>query len=241
MSALAGLKIPVHIAAIMDGNGRWARRRGLPRSFGHRQGMRALREVVRTCGEIGVKFLTVFTLSTENWQRPENEIKSLMKLLVRGIDEEHDDLMKNNVRVRAIGRLRDLPEAVQRKVNSLITDTRNNTGLTLTLALSYGGRAEIIDALKKAFNLWQSGRINRPPRTEDEFSRLLYDPELPPVDLLIRTGGEKRISNFLLWQSAYAELYFTETLWPDFRRNQLLEAIADFSRRQRRFGRIDEK
>lgn len=213
----------------------------MPRSFGHRQGIKALREVVKTCGEIGVKFLTVFTFSTENWQRPENEIKSLMKLLIQGIDEEHDDLLKNNVRVRTVGRLRDLPEAVQNKIKSLAADTRNNTGLTLTLALSYGGRAELIDALKKAFSLWQNGKLDRPPQTEEEFAHLLYDPELPSVDLLIRTGGEKRLSNFLLWQSAYAELFFTETLWPDFRREQLLTAIEDFSRRQRRFGRLNEK
>lgn len=225
----------------MDGNGRWAKKRGLPRSFGHRQGINALREIVKTCGEIGVKFLTVYTFSTENWQRPESEIKSLMRQIVRGINREHDELIKNNVRVRAIGRLNDLPETVRSKVKSLIADTGNNTGLNLTLALNYGGRAEIIDALKKAFSLWRTGKMNRSFRTEAEFALLLYDPELPPVDLLIRTGGEKRLSNFLLWQSAYAELYFTETLWPDFRRAQLLEAIVDYSRRQRRFGSIDEK
>lgn len=225
----------------MDGNGRWARRRGLPRSFGHRQGVRALRTVVETCGEIGVKFLTVFTFSTENWQRPKNEIESLMKLLARAVDEERADLMKNNVRVRAIGRLKDLPEQVRTKVQSLIDETKENTGLTLTLALSYGGTKEIIDALNNAFELWRTGKITAPLRKEEEFSLLLYDPELPPVDLLIRTGGEHRISNFLLWHSAYAELYFTDTLWPDFKRNQLLEAIEDFSRRQRRFGRVEEK
>ncbi|MEO0067543.1 MAG: isoprenyl transferase [candidate division WOR-3 bacterium] len=237
----AKLKIPIHIAAIMDGNGRWARRRGLPRSFGHRQGVRALRTVVETCGEIGVKFLTVFTFSTENWQRPKNEIASLMKLLARAVEEERADLMKNNVRVRAIGRLKDLPENVRTKVQSLIDETKNNTGLTLTLALSYGGKQEMIDAVKHAFELWRTGKITEPPQTEEEFSSLLYDPELPPVDLLIRTGGEHRISNFLLWHSAYAELYFTDTLWPDFKRKQLLEAIEDFSRRQRRFGRVEEK
>lgn len=235
------LKIPVHIAVIMDGNGRWARRRGLPRQFGHRQGVRALREIVRTCGEIGVKFLTAFTFSTENWQRPPSEIASLMKLLVQAIEREQAELMRNNVRVRAIGRLGDLPDAVREKLQSLLQTTAANTGLNLTLALSYGGRAEIVDALQKAFTLWQSGRMDQPPRTEEEFTRLLYDPELPPVDLLIRTGGERRISNFLLWHIAYAELFFTDTLWPDFRRQQLLAAISDFSRRQRRFGRIDEE
>ncbi len=241
MPSANDLKIPVHIAVIMDGNGRWARQRGLPRQLGHRQGVKALREIVRTCGEIGVKFLTAFTFSTENWQRPAQEIENLMKLLARAIEQERAELIKNNVRVRAIGRLTDLPEWVQKKLRTLITETKANTGLNLTLALSYGGRAEIIDALKKAYALWRSGQLSRPPRTEEEFTQLLYDPDLPPVDLLIRTGGEQRISNFLLWQSAYAELFFTETLWPDFRREQLMTAIVDFSRRQRRFGRIDEK
>ncbi len=237
----SSLNIPAHIAAIMDGNGRWARKRGLPRSFGHRQGVRALREVVQTCGELGVKFLTVFTFSTENWQRPEKEIRSLMKLLSQGVDQQRADLIKNNVRVKAIGRLNDLPNEVLNKVQSLIADTRNNTGLTLTLALSYGGKAELIDAVKKAFELWRNGKMFAPPDSEKEFAQLLYDPELPPVDLLIRTGGEKRISNFLLWHSAYAELYFTDILWPDFRRPQLIAAIEEFSRRQRRFGNVLEK
>jgi undecaprenyl diphosphate synthase len=241
MPDLSKLKIPTHIAVIMDGNGRWARRRGLPRAFGHRQGVRSLRVVVETCGEIGVRFLTAFTFSTENWQRPRNEIESLMKLLSRGVDEQQEDLMKNNVRVRAIGRLQDLPEPVLTKVKSLIAKTKGNTGLTLTLALSYGGKQELIDALNHCFELWRTGRISQPPRSEQEFTRLLYDPELPPVDLLIRTGGERRISNFLLWHLAYAELYFTDTLWPDFRRQQLLKAIEDFSFRQRRFGRVEEK
>ncbi len=224
----------------MDGNGRWAKKRGLPRSFGHHQGVYALREVVQTCGELGVKFLTVFTFSTENWQRPEKEIRSLMKLLRRGVDQQRADLIKNNVRVRAIGRLNDLPKEVLYKVRSLIADTKDNSGLTLTLALNYGGKAELIDALKRAFELWRTNKMTRPPDSETDFACLLYDPELPPVDLLIRTGGEKRISNFLLWHLAYAELYFTETLWPDFRRAQLLAAIEDFNRRQRRFGDVEE-
>ncbi|MGQ9708530.1 MAG: polyprenyl diphosphate synthase [bacterium] len=241
MTDLSRLKIPVHIAVIMDGNGRWAKRRGLPRAFGHRQGVRALRAVVETCGEIGVRFLTVFTFSSENWQRPKNEVNSLMKLLDRGVDEQREDLMKNNVRVRAIGRLKELPEPLLAKVQSLIADTKDNTGLTLTLALSYGGKQELIDALTNAFELWRAGKISQPVHSEQGFSQLLYDPELPPVDLLIRTGGERRISNFLLWHLAYAELYFTDILWPDFRRQQLLTAIEDFSSRQRRFGRVEEK
>ncbi len=235
------LKIPLHIAIIMDGNGRWARQRGLPRSLGHRQGVKSLREVVRTCGEIGVKFLTAFTFSSENWRRPEKEINNLMKLLARGVDEYRDELIENKVRVRAIGRLSDLPDYARKKVDSLITETKDNTGLTLTLALSYGGRNEIIDAGRKIWELTRTGKISSPPKSEKEFYSLLYDPELPEVDLLIRTGGERRISNFLLWHIAYAELYFTETLWPDFRRDQLIEAIKDFSQRQRRFGRVIEE
>lgn len=240
MSDLKGLKIPIHIAAIMDGNGRWAQRRGLPRSLGHRQGVKALREVVKTCGEIGVKFLTVFTFSTENWQRPQKEINSLMKLLAQGVDEYRDELMKNHVRVWAIGRLNDFPESVRGKIKSLISDTKENTGLTLTLALSYGGQVEIIDACRKVWESTRSGKMTAPPASGEEFRAFLYDPELPEVDLLIRTGGEHRLSNFLLWHLAYAELYFTDTLWPDFRREQLLLAIEDFSSRQRRFGRVEK-
>lgn len=238
---LNGLKIPIHIAAIMDGNGRWAQRRGLPRSFGHHQGVKALREVVRTCGEIGVKFLTVFTFSTENWQRPQKEINSLMKLLIRGVDEYRDELIKNRVRVRVIGRLNDFPEAVRGKIDSLVADTKENTGLTLTLALSYGGQTEIIDACRKICEKILDGKITMPLVSREEFRMSLYDPELPEVDLLIRTGGEHRISNFLLWHLAYAELYFTDILWPDFRREQLLLAIKDFSSRQRRFGRVQQQ
>lgn len=233
------LTIPRHIAAIMDGNGRWAKRRGLPRTFGHRQGVKTLREIVEVCGEIGVKFLTVFTFSTENWQRPKKEVDNLMKLLVRATDEYRDHLMKNNVRVRAIGRLNDLPEFARKKIESLVALTKDNTGLTFTMALSYGGRAEIIDACRRFWEERTRGENVAPPNSEAEFRSLLYDPELPDIDLLIRTGGEQRISNFLLWHLAYAELYFTDTLWPDFRRKQLLAAIEDFSKRQRRFGRIE--
>ncbi|MEO0080190.1 MAG: polyprenyl diphosphate synthase [candidate division WOR-3 bacterium] len=227
-------KVPVHIACIMDGNGRWARKRGLPRVFGHRAGVKALKEVVQTCGEIGVRFLTVYTFSTENWQRPKKEVSTLMRLLSQSVDEERADLMKNRVRVRAIGRLGDLPQAVRRKFEELIAETRANPGLTLTLALSYGARAEIIEACRKAV---EQGRA---PRSEKEFAALLYDPELPDPDLLIRTGAEHRLSNFLLWQLAYTELYFTDILWPDFRRKELLAAIEDFGQRQRRFGRVEE-
>ncbi|MGQ9677789.1 MAG: polyprenyl diphosphate synthase [bacterium] len=238
---MSNLHIPVHIGAIMDGNGRWARRRGLPRTFGHRQGVKALREIVETCGEIGVRFLTVFTFSTENWQRPPKEVKNLINLISRAIDEQSAEMIKNNVRFRTIGRLHDFPRTIQKKVISLIADTKENTGLTFTLALSYGGRAEIIDACRRIWDLGRKKVISTPPTSEDQFRNFLYDPELPDIDILIRTGGEKRISNFLLWHLAYAELYFTETLWPDFRRQQLLEAIEEFSRRERRFGCVKEE
>ncbi len=196
---------------------------------------------MEVCGELGVKFLTVFVFSTENWQRPQKEVENLMNLLVRGVDEQRADLQKNRVRVRAIGRLYQLPKLARTKILSLIDDTSGNTGLTLTLALSYGGRPELLDALHRAWQLWHEGELKSPPASEAQFARLLYDPELPDVDLLIRTGGERRISNFLLWHIAYAELYFTETLWPDFRRPQLMAAIEDYSKRQRRFGRVEEK
>ena len=228
------MTVPRHIACIMDGNGRWARQRGLPRAFGHREGVKALKEIVQVCGEIGVRYLTVYTFSTENWQRPRKEVDVLMKLLVQSVDEQRADLMKNQVRVRAIGRLADLPEATRTKLEALITETAHNSGLVLTLAMSYGGRAEILDACRKAL------AQGRAPTSESDFAALLYDPALPDPDLLIRTGAEQRISNFLLWQLAYTELYFTETLWPDFRRPQLMAAIEDFSRRQRRFGRVEE-
>lgn len=226
------LKIPRHIAAIMDGNGRWARQRGMPRMIGHREGVKALREVVRACSDLGVGFLTVYSFSTENWRRPEAEVSALMKLMASSIDAQRDGLMKNNVRVRTIGRTQDLPAAVRKRLLALIEETSANTGLVFTLALSYGGRAELLDACRRAV---EAGKA---PQNEQGLARLLYAPDLPDPDLLVRTGGEKRISNYLLWQLAYTELYFTETLWPDFRRAQLIAAIEDYGRRQRRFGRV---
>jgi undecaprenyl diphosphate synthase len=226
--------LPRHIAAIMDGNGRWAKKRGLPRLLGHREGVKSLHEVVRVCGDIGVGYLTVYTFSTENWQRPDSEVRGLMELMAGTIDLERPGLMKNNVRVRTIGRTQDLPDKVLAKFEKLIEDTAGNAGLTFTLAISYGGRAEIVDACRRAV---EQGRA---PETEEDFAKLLYDPETPDPDLLIRTGGDQRISNYLLWQLAYAELYFTETLWPEFREKELIAAIEEFGRRQRRFGRVDD-
>jgi len=228
-------RVPRHIAVIMDGNGRWAKKKGLPRAIGHQEGVKSLHQAVETLKDAGVKCLTAYTFSTENWYRPKSEVELLMKLMAKTMDDERPGLIKNNIRVRAIGRIADLPQNLQDTLSRLVGDTAKNTGLTLCLALSYGGRTEILDACRRAV---EAGKT---PQTEAEFGALLYDPSLPDPDLLIRTGGDQRISNYLLWQSAYTELYFTETLWPDFRKPQLLAAIEDYAQRQRRFGRIDEE
>jgi undecaprenyl diphosphate synthase len=228
-------KIPRHIAVIPDGNGRWAKQKGLPRALGHQEGVKSLHEMVEGCDDVGVKYLTAYTFSTENWFRPKHEVDLLMKLMARSIDDERPGLIKNNIRLRAIGRLSDLPQNLQDAMSRLVADTSKNTGLTFTLAISYGGRTEILDACRRAV---EAGKA---PQTEAEFGALLYDPSLPDPDLLIRTGGDRRISNYLLWQSAYTEMHFTETLWPDFRKAQMLAAIEDYAQRQRRFGRIDEE
>ncbi len=227
-------RIPHHVAVIMDGNGRWARQKGLPRAVGHQEGVKSLHEAVQTCDDAGVKYLTAYTFSTENWFRPKHEVQLLMKLMAKTVEDERPGLIKNNIRVRSIGRLADLPRGLQNALARLVADTSKNSGLTLTLALSYGGRTEILDACRRAVH------AGKAPQTDAEFGALLYDPSLPDPDLLVRTGGDQRISNYLLWQCAYTELYFTETLWPDFRKKQLLEAIEDYARRQRRFGRIEE-
>jgi undecaprenyl diphosphate synthase len=234
-SAAEPAAIPRHIAVIMDGNGRWARQRGLPRALGHQEGVRSLHEVVETCRDNNVGYLTAYSFSTENWYRPKTEVELLMKLMAKTMDDERPGLLANNVRVRAIGRLTDLPESLRAALDRLVADTARNTGVTLTLALSYGGRTELLDACRKAV------AAGRAPDNEADFAALLYDASLPDPDLLIRTGGDRRISNYLLWQLAYTELYFTDTLWPDFRRPELLTAIAEYGRRQRRFGRLADE
>jgi len=225
-------KVPKHIAVIMDGNGRWARKRMMPRIYGHREGVKRVKEIVRACGEMGVEYLTLFTFSRENWKRPEKEVKELMQLLSKLLREEEKELMENNVRFKMIGRLEELPLDVVSGVKHLEDVTSHNTGLTLVLAINYGGRAEIIDAVKKI--------KKKDEVTEENFKKFLYFPELPEPDLLIRTGGELRISNFLLWEIAYTELYFTKTLWPDFTKKELIKAIKDYSKRERRFGSVNE-
>jgi len=231
-------KIPTHVAIIMDGNGRWAKRRGLPRVLGHKAGTESVREVIRVSKEVGVKYLTLFTFSKENWRRPPDEVDALMELLKRMLKREVEELHRNNVRIKAIGRIEDLPKNVRNGLIEAIKKTEKNTGLTLTLALSYGGRQEIVDAVKRIARDVAEGKIRAEGIEEDLFRSYLYDPELPDPDLLIRTSGELRISNFLLWEIAYTEIYVTPTLWPDFRREEYLKALEDFKKRERRFGGV---
>ncbi len=228
------LKIPTHIAIIMDGNGRWAKKRMLPRIYGHREGVKRVREIVRACGELGVQYLTLFTFSTENWKRPKREVDELMQMLSKLVKEEEEELVKNNVKFKMIGREKGLPEEVVRGIKELEKKTEKNTGLNLVLAINYSGRAEIVDAVNKII------KENAKNIDEEKFKKFLYLSQIPDPDLLIRTGGEIRISNFLLWQIAYTELYFTKTLWPDFTKKELIKAIEDFSNRERRFGAVSE-
>jgi len=232
----AGTTVPRHIAIIMDGNGRWARERGLPRIRGHEEGAESVRTVLRTCGENGVKYLTLYAFSTENWKRPKAEVAALMKLLERFLRKEAAELMEQNVRLQAIGRIADLPDACQRELNRVIALTAGNTSTTLVLALSYSGRLEIIDAARSIARAVREGRLDEAMIDPEEFSKHLYTHCYPDPDLLIRTSGEMRISNFLLWQLSYTEIYVTKKLWPDFRKPDLLDAIADYSKRQRRYG-----
>ncbi len=229
---------PRHIAIILDGNGRWARQRGLSRIFGHEEGARAVRQSVEGCGELGVEFLTLYAFSQENWQRPKLEVTALMSLLQKFLRDTTPELHERNVRLHAIGRLDDLPAGCLAQLRNSIASTAANTGLTLILALSYSGRAEVIDAVKSIAREITEGRIDEAMIDPALFSRHLYTRDYPDPDLLIRTSGEMRISNFLLWQLSYTEIYFTKTLWPDFRKEDLLEAVRDYSNRQRRYGSL---
>jgi len=230
-------RLPRHIAVIMDGNGRWARNRHLPRIAGHRAGIRAVRQVVESCARLGVPCLTLYAFSVENWKRPRTEVKLLMGLLREYLKKEIAELNRNNIRFGAIGRIGSLPAAVQRDLQDTIRKTQANTGLRLTLALNYGGRAELIDAVRSlASQLKQNGAFDVEDVTEQTFSQHLYTRDLPDPDLLIRTSGEMRLSNFLLWQVAYSEIWVTDILWPDFTRRELFQAIIDFQRRERRYG-----
>jgi undecaprenyl diphosphate synthase len=228
--------LPRHIAIIMDGNGRWAKKRRLPRLAGHRAGTEPVRKCVRTCARLGVEYLTLYTFSVENWNRPHAEVAGLMSILEEVLRREVLELQENNVRLNAIGRLDALPAATRRTLDRTAERLAGNTGLTLTLALSYGGRAEIIDAARRLAERVREGALETSAIDEDALHACLYDPALPDPDLLIRTSGELRVSNFLLWQIAYTEIWVTEVLWPDFGEGDLLDAIDAYTRRERRFG-----
>lgn len=234
-------EIPRHIAIIMDGNGRWAKQQGFPRYSGHKAGVESVRDIVESCAQLGVKYLTLYTFSTENWNRPRLEVTTLMKLLLRTIKKEVDELNKNNVRLMAIGDLSSLPDKVQEELRDAVKRTSKNSKLTLVLALSYSGRWEITEAVKKAAEEYKAGSISLDDINVKTFGRYLYTSNIPDPDLLIRTSGELRISNFLLWQIAYSEIYISPVFWPEFRRQHLFQAIQDFQRRERRFGKVSEQ
>ncbi|MDR1653455.1 MAG: isoprenyl transferase [Prevotellaceae bacterium] len=230
-------KLPAHVAIIMDGNGRWAKRQGLGRIFGHQKGVDAVREVTTAAAEIGIKYLTLYVFSTENWARPKVEVNALMELLVNTIEAETPILKKNNVSLRTIGNLDQLPPRAHEKMLKCIADTADCTGLKLVLALSYSARREITNAVKRIAGETIAGKIDVENIDEQTVNAYLATADMPDPDLLIRTSGEVRISNFLLWQLAYSELYFTPLLWPEFGKEQLYEAICDFQKRERRFGK----
>ena len=233
--------IPQHIAIIMDGNGRWAKKRALPRVAGHNEGVNSVRDIVEASAQIGVKYLTLYTFSTENWKRPQDEVSILMRLLLSSLRDECDNLHKNNVRLKTIGDFSSLPSDVQDEFLDAIDLTKNNTGLTLVLALSYSGRWDITFAMKRIAEQVKTGKIDPEMITDEMITKSLVTSGIPDPDLLVRTSGELRVSNFLLWQLAYSEIYVTDVLWPDFRRKQLYEAIESYQNRERRFGLVSEQ
>jgi len=234
-------KLPRHIAIIMDGNGRWAKQRGKHRIFGHENGVTAVKQTVETCAEMDIKYLTLYAFSTENWNRPKTEVQTLMKLLVYALKKEVKTLNKNNIRLNAIGNIDTLPKKAYRELCEVMEKTGHNTRMVLTLALSYGGREEIKNAVLQLASKVKNNIISLENIDESIINQHLYTQNLPDVDLLIRTSGEHRVSNFLLWQIAYAELYFTDTLWPDFTKEHLLEALLNYQKRERRFGKTSEQ
>ena len=238
LSALALDNLPNHLAVIMDGNGRWAKQRHLPRVEGHRAGVESVRAVMRTCGELGIKYLTLYAFSVENWNRPKDEVDTLMKYLARYLKTEVGELNKNNVRLEVIGQIYRLPEFVQEQLKKTQAALAKNTGMTLILALSYGGRIEIVEATRAIAAKVKEGQLEPAEINEQVISQHLYTRHFPDPDLLIRTSGEMRVSNFLLWQISYAEFVVTPTLWPDFRKAQLFEALEEYGRRHRRFGAL---
>ncbi len=234
-------QIPEHIAIIMDGNGRWAKQRNKPRIFGHNEGINSVRNIVEECGKLDVKYLTLYTFSVENWERPKTEVTGLMQLLLRTIKKEVRELDKNNVKLTIIGRIEDLPEKPRKGLLDGVEKLAGNTGLNLILALSYGGRQEILDGVKHIINDVNERKLSIEDINESLFGDYLYTGSIPDPDLLIRTSGEMRLSNFLLWQMAYTEFFITDKLWPDFRSRELFNAILDYNKRERRFGKTSEQ
>ena len=234
-------RVPKHLAIIMDGNGRWAKEKGRPRAFGHRNGVSTVRKVLEACAEVGVSYLTLYAFSTENWKRPKLEVETLMTLLATSLKKELKSLMKNDVCLRAIGDLNKLPKRAQKELYEVFEATKNNKKITLTLALNYGSREEIVRMVKEISNKIVNNELEVEEIDEIIINNHLYTFTLPDVDLLIRTSGEQRISNYLLWQIAYSELYFTEVHWPDFDRTNLFEAIINYQNRERRFGKTSEQ
>ncbi len=234
-------KTPKHVAVIMDGNGRWAKKKGMARVFGHKNGVKAVRETIEAAAEINIEVLTLYAFSTENWNRPKKEIDVLMSLLVSSLKDELKRLQKNNIKLECIGNIENLPKKARTELLEVVEKTKNNTHLTLILALSYGSREEIVNTIKKISKKVVNKELLIEEIDEKIINNHLYTFTLPDVDFLIRTSGEKRISNFLLWQIAYAELYFTNTLWPDFRKEHFFEAILDYQNRERRFGKTSEQ
>lgn len=233
--------LPKHLAIIMDGNGRWAKQKGMLRAFGHENGTKSVRTTVETCAKLGIENLTLYAFSTENWNRPKLEVDTLMKLLINSLKKELDTLVKNNIKLNSIGVIENLPKTVQKELLEVIEKTKENKRMTLTLALSYGSREEILNAVKKIADKVKNNIISTNSIDESIFNNHLYTQDLPDVDLVIRTSGEHRISNFLLWQIAYAEFYFTDVLWPDFSEENLYEAIISYQKRERRFGKTSEQ
>jgi len=233
----ATLAVPRHVAIIMDGNGRWAEARGQERNAGHREGIESVRDVLRTANDLGIEYLTLYAFSQQNWDRPREEVAELMRLLEQYLETELPEVMENGIRIRAIGRMDRLPPSTRVALEDAIAQSADNTAMNLTFALSYGGRTEIVDAARKLLRDFEDGKVDPDALDEKQFASYLYEPELPDPDLLIRTGDEMRVSNFLLWQIAYAEIYTTELMWPSFRREHFEAAIRDYQTRERRFGK----
>lgn len=241
LSKLNKDQIPNHVAVIMDGNGRWAKLKGKSRIFGHKNGVKAVKETIEAAGKSGVKALTLFAFSTENWKRPKTEVKTLMSLLLSSLKNEADELINNNIKLQVIGNLESLPKTVVQGLGKVIEKTKNNDALTLTIALSYGSRQEIVNAFKNISKKVVNKNLSIEEIDENVINNHLYTFTLPDVDLMIRTSGEKRISNFLLWQIAYAELHFTDVLWPDFSKHDFYSAILDYQNRERRYGKTSDQ